>query len=60
MTGLQKILKLYGKTTVTDSTGKKVIWVWDYANDKPMLKTEMTKEQWAASEKAKYDKMKPL
>lgn len=38
---------------MSDASGKKVIWLWDYANDKPRLKTEMTKEEIMASEKAK-------
>lgn len=41
-----------------DETGKSVTWVWDYANDKPMLQSEMTKEMTAASEKAKYEMVK--
>lgn len=49
MTGLQKILKLYGEMEISG-----IKWVWDYANDKPVKKKEMTKEQFAASEKAKW------
>lgn len=33
---------------------EKVIWLWDYVNDKPRLKTEMTKDEIMASEKAKW------
>lgn len=58
MTGLQILLKLYGKMEVKDENGKRVMWVWDYANNKPRLESEMTKEEWAASEKAKYNKIK--
>ncbi len=58
MTGLQKILKLYGSTVVKDSKGNKVTWLWDYANDKPRLKTEMTNQEIMASEKAKWMKIK--
>lgn len=54
MAGLAKLCKLYGSMEVVGSDGKKVIWVWDYANDKPRLKTEMTKEEVMASEKAKW------
>ena len=32
MTGLAMICKMYGQMIVTDENGKKVIWVWDYAN----------------------------
>jgi len=39
---------------VVKSGDKSVTWVWDYANDKPMIKSEMTKEQLAESEKAKW------
>ena len=58
MSGLQKILKLYGRMDFTDEHGNKATWLWDYANDKPMLKSEMTKEMIAASEKAKYEQIK--
>lgn len=30
------------------------IWVWDYANDKPRLKEDMSEEEIMASEKAKW------
>lgn len=40
--------------TVQGADGTKVVWVWDYANDKPRLKSEMTKEEIMASERAKY------
>ena len=43
---------------VSDANGKKVTWLWDYANDKPRLKTEMTKEEIMASEKAKWNNIK--
>lgn len=54
MAGLAKICKLYGSMTVQGADGTKVVWVWDYANDKPRLKSEMTKEEIMASERAKY------
>jgi len=40
--------------TVKSADGTKVVWVWDYANDKPRLKSEMTKEEIKAIERAKY------
>lgn len=43
---------------VSDANGKKVTWLWDYKNDKPRLKSEMTKEEIAESEKAKWQKVK--
>ena len=53
MGGLAKICKMYGSIDVSDANGKKVIWLWDYVNDKPRLKTEMSKDEIMASEKAK-------
>jgi hypothetical protein len=38
MSGLAKLCKLYGKIKVGD-----VLWVWDYAQDMPRIKSEMTK-----------------
>ena len=55
--GMQRILKMYGTLTAQDQHGKKVIWLWDYANNKARLKTEMTKEEIAASERAKYKQL---
>lgn len=37
-----------------DDKGNKVVWVWDYANDKARLQKEMTKDKITASEKAKW------
>ena len=34
------------------------LWLWDYVNDKPRLKSEMTKEEIKASEKAKWGNIK--
>lgn len=39
---------------VSDANGKKVTWLWDYANDKARLKTQMTEDEIMASEKAKW------
>lgn len=58
MGGLAKICKLYGSMTVKDEHGKEVIWLYDYANDKPRLRSEMTKEEIAASEKAKWESLR--
>lgn len=58
MAGLAKLCKMYGSMEVSDANGKKVTWLWDYANDKPRLKTEMTKEEIMASEKAKWNNIK--
>ena len=54
MGGLARICKMYGSIEVSDANGKKVTWIWDYANDKPRIKSEMTKEEIMASEKAKW------
>jgi len=54
MGGLARICKLYGQIDMTDENGNKVVWLWDYANDKPRLKSQMTKEEIMASEKAKW------
>ena len=52
--GFQRILKIYGEIKVIDNKGNSVTHVWDYANDKPRIKDEMTKDELAASEKAKW------
>lgn len=54
MAGLARICKMYGSMEMIDVNGKKVTWIWDYVNDKPRLKTEMTKDEIIASEKAKW------
>lgn len=43
---------------VQGKDGKKVTWLWDYVNDIPRLKTELSKEEIAASEKAKWEQVK--
>lgn len=54
MGGLARICKMYGSIEVSDENGKKITWLWDYKNDKPRLKSEMTKEEIAESNKAKW------
>jgi len=54
MGGLARLCKMFGSIEASDSNGNKVTWVWDYANDKPRLKSEMTKEELSKSEKAKW------
>ena len=58
MGGLARICKICGSLVVSDGIGKKVTWLWDYANDKPRLKTEMSKEEIMKSEKAKWSNIK--
>jgi len=54
MGGLARICRMYGSMEVADANGKKVTWIWDYVNDKPRLKTEMSEIERTASEKAKW------
>ncbi len=58
MSGLARICKMYGSIEVKDDKGKKVVWLYDYALDKPRLKSEMTKQEIMASEKAKWEGIK--
>ena len=58
MGGLAKICRIYGSMEMTDSKGNKVLWLWDYVNEKARLSTEMTKEEVTASEKEKLVKIK--
>lgn len=58
MGGLANICKMYGRIDVTDTSGKKVTWLYDYVNDKPRLKSDMTKEEILASERARWNKIK--
>lgn len=57
MSGLARICKMYGRMECSDQHGKKVVWVWDYANDEPVHQKEMPSgsERWKASEKAKWE-----
>lgn len=54
MGGLARLCKLYGSMEMKDQYGNTVKWVYDYANDKPRLESEMTDEEIKASEKAKW------
>ena len=54
MSGLQRICKMYGGMIMKDKDGKEVEWAWDYVNEKPRIKKEMTKKEIDASEKEKY------
>lgn len=58
MAGLAKICEIYGSIEVRDENGKKVTWLWDYANNKPRLKKEMSKQEMIESEKAKLQQIK--
>lgn len=58
MAGLARLCKMYGSMEVSDAYGNKLVWIWDYVNDKARLKNEMTKEEIDASEKAKWMSVK--
>jgi hypothetical protein len=60
MSGLKRLCKMYGSMEVSDTHGNKVTWVWDYANDKPRIKSEMTKDEILQSEKSKWMGVKSL
>lgn len=60
MAGLARICKTHGSIIVKGANGKKVTWLWDYVNDRPRLKSEMTKEEIEASEKKKSELFKQL
>ena len=42
MEKISRLWKMHGSIEVTDANGNKVVWLWDYANDKARLKTQMT------------------
>jgi hypothetical protein len=49
MSGLARLCKAYGTMKING-----VEWVWDWVNDEPRIKSELTKEEWMASEKIKW------
>ena len=49
---------MYGGMTVKDQHGNKTEWVWDYDKDEPVLKSEMDKQKWEASERKKWEAAK--
>lgn len=51
MAGLARLCKLYGSMKING-----VVWVWDFAKDKPRIKSKMTQEELAQSEKIKWEK----
>ena len=50
MSGLRRLCRMYGAMEIQG-----VMWVWDYAKEEPVKKSEQTKEEWAASERRKYE-----
>jgi len=55
MGGIRRLCKLYGGIKLKGQDGKEVEYMWDYAKDEPRIKSEMTKEEIKASEKAKWE-----
>lgn len=53
MGGLQRLCKTYGRINING-----VVWVWDYVQDKAVKESEMTHEQWVASERKKWEAIK--
>jgi len=53
------ICKTLGSMNVTSEKGTKV-WVYDYIQFRPRLKSDMTKAELKANEKAKYEHGKML
>jgi hypothetical protein len=49
MSGLRHICKQYGSIVINGTE-----WVWDYANDRPRVKSEMTKEEIKQSNQHKH------
>jgi hypothetical protein len=58
MTGIQKICRMYGRMKLKGPNGEDEMWLWDYVNEKARPEKEMTKEEIAASEKAKWMQVK--
>ena len=58
MSGLAKICKLYGRMVATNEQGERVVWVYDYAQDKPVHESEMPhgSDRHLASERARFNK----
>ena len=48
MSGLRHICKQYGSVVINGTE-----WVWDYANDRPRIESEMSKEEIKASKQAR-------
>jgi hypothetical protein len=49
--GLEQVLKIHGEIHAGD-----VVWVWDYKNDCPKKKSEMTKAEYLANKKVHKNK----
>lgn len=51
--GMQMLCKMYGALDF-NIKGKKTRFVWNYHTEQAINETEMTKDMWVLSEKAKY------
>lgn len=49
MAGLRHMCKQYGSIVING-----VEWVWDYANDRPRVKSEMSRKEIKQSNQSKY------
>ncbi len=60
MGGLARICKHYGRMKATGPDGKSVMWVYDYAADKPVLESEMPEgsERWKQSERTRWNSLR--
>lgn len=56
MGGLKRVAKIYGGMNVTDKDGNTTEWIYDYATDQMKKRSEMTEEEFRASEKAKWER----
>jgi hypothetical protein len=54
MAGLANICKQFGSIKIQG-----IEWVWDYVQNKPRKKSEMSKQEITASEKAKWSAIRP-
>lgn len=53
MGGLARLCRMYGQMNING-----VVWIWDYVNERARIKSEMTKEEIAESEKIKWNLIK--
>lgn len=51
-------LKNEGEVTITNQFGQTTTWVWDWYRDRPVNKRDMTEEDLAKSNAAKWTQIK--
>ena len=54
MGGLAKICKMYGGMVVSRN-GKTVEWYYDHVKETHRIRSEMTHEEWCASERIRWE-----